>query len=181
MNSSATATKPSTLHLRERLISIARRDVGGTETSKNHGPAIGKFWPATNYPDGYADRAPYCAAAVCYWVREWLQDPDVLAALGKTAEQAEKWRCKSAAAFGWDEWARDGHARAFDANDGVTLHTGDIVVFSFSHIGILYDDAPGSLFTIEANTNDAGGRDGDGIWQKTRAPRLVRRFVRLLE
>jgi hypothetical protein len=120
---SAPPIKPSTLPLRERLISIARRDVGGTE----------------------------------------------------------KWRCKSAAAFGWDEWARDGHARAFDADDGVTLHAGDIVVFSFSHIGILYDDAPGSLFTIEANTNDAGGRDGDGIWQKTRAPRLVRRFVRLLE
>ncbi len=171
----------STLRLRERLIEIARRDAGAGETSPNHGPAIEKFWPATTYPAGYADRAPYCAAAVCYWVREWLRDPEVLAALGKTAAEAEKWRCKSAAAFGWDTWARAGAARVIEPGSGVTLHTGDIVIFSFSHIGLLYDDAPGTLFTIEANTDGAGSREGDGVWQKTRGLKSVRRFLRLLE
>jgi hypothetical protein len=171
----------STLHLRERLIEIARLDVGGKETSKNHGPAIIKYWPATTYPEGYSERQPYCAAAVCYWVREWLKDTEVLAALGKTAEQAEKWRCKSAAAFGWDTWAGDNGVRRFGPHDGVTLHTGDIVVFRFSHIGIVYDDAPGKIFTIEANTGASGGRDGDGIWQKTREFHEVKRFIRLLE
>jgi hypothetical protein len=171
----------STLHLRERLIQIARRDAGAEETSRNQGPAMGKYWPATSYPEGYRDRAPYCAAAVSYWVREWLRDPEVLAALGKTPEAAEKWRCKSPAAFGWDTWAKAGNARAFDPGDGIALHTGDIVVFSFSHIGLVYDDAPGTLYTIEANTDGAGSREGDGVWQKTRGRGSVRRYIRLLE
>src|SRR5689334_4922697 len=96
----------STLALRQRLIAIADKDVGQMETSRNHGPAIEKFWPATSYPEGYANREPYCAAGVSYWVREWLKDPSVLAALGKTPQEAEKWRCKSARAFDWIDWAK---------------------------------------------------------------------------
>jgi hypothetical protein len=171
----------STLSLRERLIAIARRDFGAEETSPNRGPAIEKFWPATSYPEGYHERAPYCAAAVCYWVREWLKDPDVLSALGKTAAQAEQWRCQSPAAFGWEKWAYDRHVKIFKPGSGTILHTGDIVIFTFSHIGLLYDDAPGTLYTIEANTNASGSREGDGIWQKTRPLKHVRSFVRLLE
>lgn len=171
----------STLALREKLIAIARRDFGAEETSPNRGPAIEKFWPATSYPEGYKDRAPYCAAAVCYWVREWLKDAEVLAALHKTAEQAEHWRCKSPAAFGWETWAHQNHVRVIAPNSGAVLHTGDIVIFSFSHIGLLYDDAPGLLYTIEANTNAAGEREGDGVWQKQRRLKSVRSLVRLLE
>jgi hypothetical protein len=171
----------STLALRERLIAIARRDFGAEETSPNRGPAIEKFWPATDYPQGYQERAPYCAAAVCYWVREWLKDDAVLDALHKTAAQAEQWRCKSAAAFGWEKWARDHEVKMFKPDSGTVLHTGDIIIFSFSHIGLLYDDDPGTLYTIEANTNAAGSREGDGIWQKTRTRKSVRNFVRILE
>jgi peptidoglycan hydrolase-like protein with peptidoglycan-binding domain len=54
-----------------RIVGLARADLGIRETEgKNHGPGIAKFWPATNYPTGYANREPYCAAAVCYWVKE---------------------------------------------------------------------------------------------------------------
>lgn len=95
-------TQSTTYPLRKKLVDIAMRDVGQTERSRNQGPAMKKFWPATNYPDGYVNREPYCAAAVAYWVREWLRLPDVQKAFGKTASQLESWRCKSAAAWHGD-------------------------------------------------------------------------------
>lgn len=177
----------STLALRQKLIAIAARDVGQMETSRNRGPAIEKFWPATSYgPDGYKNREPYCAAAVSYWVREWLKDTDVQIAFKKTFGDLDKWRCKSAAAFGWIEWARDKGVRLLSDSPKETLHTGDIVVFDFSHIGIVEDDYTDvhkgpRIKTIEANTGPAGGRDGDGIFQKERGRPEVRNFIRLLE
>jgi len=40
------------------------------------------------------------------WVREWLKIPAVQQALGKSPEQLEKWRCKSAKALDWIDWAK---------------------------------------------------------------------------
>lgn len=170
----------STFALRQLLIDIARKDVGQTETSRNRGPAIQKFWPATSYPEGYANREPYCAAAVAYWVREWLKLPEVAAAFGKTPSQLETWRCKSAAAFGWLDWAKKKGLLVMSDSPDVTLHTGDLMIFDMSHIGIVHDDSGSNVFTIEANTGPSGGRDGDGIWEKTRNRSLARAFVRLL-
>lgn len=178
----AKATAPveqsGTLHLRERLIAIARKDEGKTEESRNRAAYIKAYWPATSYPDGYDNREPYCAAAVCYWVREWLKDPEVLAALKMTAEQAEKWRCKSAAAFGWKEWAADKGATILKASDA--LRAGDIAVYAFSHIGIVVSGNGDSFKAIEANTGAAGQRDGEGVFVKSRDRDSVRAFIRLL-
>lgn len=170
----------STFALRKRLIDIAKKDVGSREVSRNRGPAISKFWPTTLYPEGYKDRAPYCAAAMCYWVKEWLKDPEVLAALKMTPDQARLWRCKSAAAFGWLSWAKNHRLESFSVASGKEIHTGDIVVFGFSHIGLVVDDSPGQIKTIEANTGPDGERDGDGVWEKTRTLKDVRAFIRLL-
>ncbi len=171
----------SSLKLRNRLVEIASRDVGQTESSRNQGPAMKRYWPATTYPEGYADRAPYCAAAVCYWVREWLKDPEVLAALGKTPSQAEAWRCKSPAAFGWHDWAKKRGLLVMTDSMSNTLHTGDIMIFDMSHIGIVTNDKGTRVFTVEANTGPSGGRDGDGVWAKTRERSLARNFIRLLD
>jgi len=56
---------------------------------------------------------------------------------------------------------------------------GDICVFTFSHIGIVEAVNPSSVDTIEGNTNEAGGREGTGVWRKSRSLSIVRRFVRL--
>ena len=170
----------STLNLRQRLVAIAQRDVGQTEQSPNQSPAIKKFWPATSYPEGYGERAPYCAAAVSYWVREWLKDPEVCKALGKTPSQAENWRCKSAAAFGWRDWDRKNGLLVMDDSMNNTLHTGDLMVFDCSHIGIVRDDTGPWIDTIEANTGSSNTRDGDGIWAKRRHRSVALCFIRLL-
>jgi len=172
----------STLHLRKRLIDIARRDVGQLETSRNHGPAIAKFWPATSYPEGYANREPYCAAAACYWVSEWLRDPEVLGALRMTHGEAQAWRCKSPAAYGWIKWAKERGLLVMGDSLANTLHTGDIVVYDFSHLGIAFDDYQDRIKAIEANTGDPSKdqRDGDGIFEKDRPREIARGFIRLL-
>lgn len=177
---STETSHPSTLALRQRLIGIADKDVGQMETSRNHGPAIAKFWSATTYPDGYGNREPYCAAGVSYWVREWLKDPEVQAAFGKTGPQLEKWRCKSPAAYGWLDWAKDHGVQMLTDSPSEVLHAGDIVVYDFSHIGILRDDQGDRILTTEANTGASGGRDGDGIFHKDRPREIARKFIRLL-
>lgn len=172
----------NSLTLRQRLIAIAERDAGQMETSRNRGPAIEKFWAATTYGrEGYVNREPYCAAAVAWWVREWLRDPAVLGALDMTGQAAEKWRCKSARAFDWIDWAKSRGVRVLSDAPSHTLHTGDIVVFDFSHIGIVRGDQDDRIFTIEANTGNTSGNDGDGIFRKNRPREVARCFIRLLE
>ena len=61
-----------------------------------------------------------------------------------------------------------------------TLHTGDLMVFDMSHIGIVADDSKANIYTIEANTGATGGRDGDGIFTKVRQRPMARGFIRLL-
>jgi hypothetical protein len=176
----------STFALRQKLIDIARLDVNRVEVTKNRAPWIAKFWPATHYPDGMADRAPYCAAAGCYWVREWLKLPDVLAAFKMTAAQAEKWRCKSASVYkasdSWLEWAKGAKGvRVMPKN--VILHTGDIVIYSYSHLEIVVDDdggTTGPFIAIGANTDAGGSADGEGCFEKPRLRAKVRNFIRLL-
>ena len=175
----------STYALRKKLIDIASKDVGSLETSRNQGPAIRKFWPATSYPTGYQERQPYCAAAVCYWVREWLKDSEVAVAVceqyGLLPRQLDGWRCKSAAAFEWQKWADRRGCKVMGDSILHTLHTGDIMVFDMSHIGIVADDNGRVVYTIEANTGATGGRDGDGIFSKSRDRSLARAFIRILE
>lgn len=169
----------TTFQLRWKLVEIARLDVGKTEVSRNQAPWIKKLWPATNYPEGYAERAPYCAAGMCYVLREWLKLPEVLKAMGFTAAEAETWRCKSAAAFGWLEWARDKRLMIFRPSDGIALHTGDIMVFEKSHIELVVDDTNG-LENIGYNTG-SDLRDGEGCFEKGRLPSLARGFIRMLK
>lgn len=171
-----------TYQLRFQLIEIARRDRGKVEESRNHAEWIKKLWPATNYPEGYANREPYCAAGVAYCVREWLRIEAVRKALGLAdIEHAEKWRCKSAAAFGWLEWAGAHGVQVLNRN--AILHAGDLAVYEHSHIEIVTDDdntTTGPFLAIGYNTNASGSRDGEGCFEKPRSRGAVKRFIRLL-
>jgi len=174
--------RETTLPLRVKLIEIALRDNGQKETSRNHGPAIEKYWPATTYgPAGYLNREPYCSAAVCYWVREWLNLPEVLAAFGFTEEKAERWRCRSALAYDWIDWAKQRNLKILSDSPSERLHTGDIVVYDFSHVGIVINDSRTRILTMEANTGPLPGNEGDGIYRKDRPKEVARCFIRLLD
>jgi len=175
----------STYLIRKKLIEIARLDKNKVEVTKNHGEWIKKLWPATNFPEGYDKRAPYCAAGQAYCLREWLKNHDVLEALGKTAQQAEIWRCKSASAWhddhSWWNWAKT-HARLMPRE--CILHAADLAVYEYSHIELVTNDdstMSGPFVGLGYNTNAAGSRDGEGCFEKPRSRSEIKAFIRLLD
>lgn len=119
-----------------------------------------------------------------YWVSEWLKDSEVAVAVCEQysvlPRNLQNWRCKSAAAFGWLDWAKKREVQTLSDSILNTLHTGDIMVFDMSHIGLVVDDSKTLVYTIEANTGASGGRDGDGIFRKSRQRTLARSFIRIL-
>jgi hypothetical protein len=178
------AAKPATgPSFADWLVTIAKRDVGKVETPRNNqGAWIKRFWPSTSYPEGYSNREPYCAAAMAFWldtVGDELAKAGLLESLtGMTAEQFEKWRCKSAGAWAWQAWAKKAKGVTV-LPDTATPQKGDIVIFDFSHIGLVTGQpAKGRIATIEANTGPAGERDGDGCWEKNRPQEVARCFLR---
>jgi hypothetical protein len=59
------------------------------------------------------------------------------------------------------------------------IKSGDIVVFDFSHIGIAISDAKsGKFLSCEGNTNQAGSREGSGVFEKLRDITRVRARIR---
>lgn len=158
------------------LADLAETQLGIRESSKNQGPGIAKFWVATDYAQGFANREPYCAAFVCWMIMQAMTDG---AALGLT----QKTRPKNAAVANWLPWARRADTGALVFTDAAKARRGDIVVFDpkvFSHIGIVTGPMEDGFFpTVEGNTDASGGREGDGVYERSRRPGLVKAFIRL--
>jgi len=148
------------------LPSVAEGELGTKETSRNQGPGIAKYWIATNYPDGYKNREPYCAAFMSWLFME----------AGKRVELPCR-RPTTAAAFGFETWGRDNGLTV--VKEPRKVKRGDVVVFSFSRVGICEEDSDesGTFTTIEANTNAAGDREGGCVMRKRRKLSLVRSVV----
>lgn len=159
------------------LLSVAERDLKIRESEgNNRGPGIAKFWAATSYADGYKNREPYCAAAVCWWVAE-------------AGRCGVRWLAplpREAAVRNFLSWARR-RASAGDVMFAAVPLPGDIVCFlpHFSHIGVVAKAGAGEVETIEANTTAGAAslakeRDGGGVYRRTRKLGLCGSFVRLL-
>lgn len=170
---------PSELLL-TKLVAIASKEVGVREAGgNNRGARIEEYQQAT-----WLNPAPWpwCAAFTAWCLRKWLQEPQVMAALKlRDNVAAQEWRCRDASAFGWEKWARARKLPVLD--EAQPAKPGDIVIFDFSHIGIVSGKSGKSITTVEGNTNGKGERDsvsGDGVWTKSRKVELVKCYVRLL-
>ena len=166
----------------KRLLEIATHEVGTHEEGgNNRGPRIVEYQSATWLKPA---PWPWCAAFICWIIREWLKSPEVLAKLSlRNNKEAENWRPQTAGAFDFERWAKEKGLAVL--NKKSLAKAGDIVVFDFSHIGIVVKDqiSPESIECIEGNTNGSGQRDstaGDGVWRKRRAVSLVRSFIRII-
>ena len=166
----------------KRLLEIATHEVGTHEVGGNNcGPRIVEYQSAT-----WLEPAPWpwCAAFICWILREWLKSPEVLAKLSlRNDKEGEKWRPQTAGAFDFERWAKEKGVAVLKPS--ALAKAGDLVIFNFSHIGLIVKDqiSPESIECIEGNTNGSGQRDsnaGDGVWRKRRSASLVRSFIRLI-
>jgi len=170
--------------LKGSLVALALQEVGIREVGGNNlGPRVAEYQKTTWLKPG---PWPWCAALMCFLMKNWLTSAEVREALQLgNAKAAEAWRCKDASAFDWEKWAVQKHISIYP--ETVLAQLGDIVVFDFSHIGLVIEDQEeGSEFirTIEGNTNGKGDRDsvsGDGVWQKTRRHELTKSYIRIIE
>lgn len=156
----------------EMITILASREVGVKEEGgNNRGAQIVEYQKAT-----WLDPAPWpwCAAFVCWVVQE---------ALKTTRAPHDFKRPRTAGAWDFERWAReDGGSKVTLIKPPRGFQPGDIICFTFSHIGIVEKTSPSStstVTTIEGNTGPSGGREGDGVWRKTRPVSKIRSVIRL--
>jgi hypothetical protein len=126
-----------------RIITPARSQLGQNVSYNANAGAIAQYFRSTNLSNGAANKQPWCAAFVCWSIQQsGLFD--------------EATRPKSAAAFDFDDWAKQEKVRNrvaiyYRPKD---IKPGDITVFSWSHVGIAIEASSGYKFkSIEGNTN----------------------------
>lgn len=166
----------------ENLVAIASAEVGVKEEGGNNlGPKIKEYQKATWLNPG---AWPWCAAFMAWVLMKWTIANETELEQHYKTEPISHWRCRGASAFGWIKWAEKNNLYVTDEKE--LAKAGDIVVFDFSHIGIVVEDQlPGKdyIVTVEGNTNGKGDRDsatGDGVWRKTRKTNLVKAYIRLV-
>jgi len=159
------------MNFAQHLVRIAKKEVGVVEgKSNNTGKDVEKYQKATWLTPG---PWPWCAAFVC-WCYQQALNAHPIAAVN---------RPQTAAAWDFERWAKT-QKKCHLNKPPVTVLAGDIVVFTFSHIGIaVANEKNGEVITVEGNTNVKGTRDGagkliDGVYRKTRAKSKIRSTIR---
>ena len=160
------------MKLAPKIVEIAAKEVGVEEIDgSNCGPRVNEYKAATNLPT--EESWPWCAAYVAWVVREAMK------ALG-IKETATFKRPTTAGAWDFENWSRkqdnSTHTKKPHGND---ILPGDIVIFTFSHIGIAIAAPDGdTVRAVEGNTDIAGGREGGGVFLKTRKLSSIRSRIR---
>jgi hypothetical protein len=154
------------------LISIASAEIGVTEVAgTNCGPRVNEYKGATVGLDPSIGW-PWCAAFVCWCVREAM----------KTGGPYTFHRPTTAGAFAFEAWslAQDNSTQTKKNPRASDIAPGDIVIFRFSHIGIATSkaDTDGDFKTVEGNTDKEGSREGGGVFAKWRNVSQVKTRIR---
>lgn len=150
------------------MIQAAKSQINVKETSNNQGAGIFNYWQSTNYPSGYNDRQSWCAAFVCWCVQQ-----------GGIFSESD--RPTNANAFGFEDWARKKSSKVKLTISPTSVKAGDIIVFSFSHVGICVKDSDlnGDFQTVEGNTTSPDRSGTQGVFQKNRNLSKVRSCVHI--
>jgi len=154
-----------------RLVELAKKEVGVEEIGgTNCGPRVNQYKAATWLP---ADQSwPWCAAFI-----DWL----VMRAMEDSGKEFTFQRPRTAGAWDLENWSmkQDGSTWTKLNPQAGDIAPGDIVIFTFSHVGLAIDaPAKGVVETIEGNTDGNGSRDGGGVWRKQRKLSQIRSRIR---
>lgn len=161
----------------EPLADIAIKYIGATETRPNligNDPKMKEIFEADNLaPAGRTDGYPWCCALVSLCVQKLIASSPMYKTI-KPPRESSVQRFRTI-------WAPGQGCLVFPPNDKTfAFHRGDVVVYTFSHIGIVDGSrGPGILDAIEGNTNKQGSREGTICMRKTRILAQVRCFIRL--
>lgn len=118
----------------------------------NHEDGAASFWPTAFYWSESPVPGIYCRGTWSALVADW-----------------ERWG--AVAAHG---------AQLFGQRDpALRPMAGDIVIFTFSHMGIVEKPGEGLVHTIEGNTDDAGSREGRQVCRRERSLGACKKFIRL--
>lgn len=161
----------------EAIVRAARAEIGVHEDGDtNTGARVNEYKSATRLPP--AEGWPWCAAFVCWVVREALR------ASGTAKETSTFHRPTTAGAWDLIRWslAQDASTQTL-RRLGRDIEPGDIIVYEFSHCGIAVSacDDTGHFLTVEGNTSvgDGGSQcDGGGVHQRTRRSNQAKARIR---
>ena len=156
----------------QKMVTLAREQIGVSEVDgTNCGPMVDTYKAATwlDSNKGW----PWCAAFICWLVKEAIEK-----------EGVEFERPRTAGAWDFENWAKKQAANGIDLRKPTNedIKAGDIIVFTFSHIGIAVADVDSSGYvkTIEGNTNGEGSREGGSVLEKNRHVSKIRSRIRIL-
>lgn len=168
LDSFKVTTEPNTPHidLGEFLVAILKAEEGVREVpaNSNRGDRVQQYQAATWLTgSGW----PWCAAFICWGIQQ----------LERVQPLPFK-RPQTAGAWDFENWAKSEGVKRFKPRQ--KIKAGDIVIFTFSHIGLaIEDEKGGTVRTIEGNTDLSGSREGGGVYIKTRPVASIRSHIRL--
>jgi hypothetical protein len=157
------------MKIADKLVSLARNEIGVEEVDgTNCGVRVDAYKSATNLPPH--ESWPWCAAFVCWLVREAVRTdgPYTFA------------RPTTAGAWDFENWSnKQDNSTHTLRNPGNDIRAGDIVIFKFSHIGICTrGPAADRIRTVEGNTDASGSREGGGVFEKSRSLDSIKTRIR---
>ncbi|HEY1048591.1 MAG TPA: CHAP domain-containing protein [Prosthecobacter sp.] len=165
----------------ETLVKIAQSQIGVKEEGgNNRGKQVQAYQAATWLTGtGWA----WCAAFVCWVIYQALQIHGA----------PTNWkRPRTAGAYDFENWAQgkkphgpNGAWRCLKSTPGAPPKRGDIITFTWSHIGIVtgYDEKNKIIYTVEGNAGRGAVSDssvGDGVVAKQHPVTKCRRLIRYI-
>tara|TARA_R110000868_G_C10796813_1_gene756768 strand:- start:432 stop:923 length:492 start_codon:yes stop_codon:yes gene_type:complete len=160
------------MKLAQAIIKVANAEIGVEEVnSSNSGKRVREYQSATSLGGtGWA----WCAAFVCWVVREAMEQCGI-------PQTPTFKRPTTASAWGFELWSLAQDATTWTKKPAKgEIEPGDIIIFTFSHIGIATSspDSDGYVRTIEGNTDGQGSREGGAVLAKRRHVSKIRSRIR---
>lgn len=142
-------------------LAAALSQEGVRETARNRGPEVDGYLRRVGLDPAHA--YSWCAAFIYWSYDEGAKTIGVANPCIKTAGVLDHWAKAPAAARVYAEDA---------FNDPSLIRPGSVFIVDHGagkgHTGIVTRVVDGQIGTIEGNTNQAGSREGDGVYQKLR-------------
>lgn len=159
-----------------QLTEIARPYIGAREARGNRMGSDRRmreiFEADWHAPRGATDGYPWCASFVSMCVQKLIRQEPLFAHVRPPRTPAVRGFRRN--------WAPRQNCLIFTPQDPVHRpYKGDVVVYTFSHIGIVDTVTATGVTTIEGNTNEAGSREGTSVMSKRRRFGIIRCFIRL--